>query len=83
MTEHQELALRYLAEHQELFVLQQDMRMIADQQQTLSGLVDIVIEDNHTLTLENRKLASEKSALLATIQELQTALKRIIAECAG
>lgn len=68
---------------QQIQLLEQDMRIIADKQQTLFGLVDVVIEDNHTLMVENRQLLSNNASLLATIQELQTALKRIVAECAG
>ncbi len=78
-----------MTSHQELLVLQQDVRILQDHQRTLGGVIDTILEDedllrkeNALLTLRVRTLESEKAALLAANEELKQALQAIIKDCA-
>ncbi len=74
---------------QELLLLRQDARIIlenqaalCDQQRTMGGLIDLLLETDDEQIKQIRRLESEKAALLAANQELQMALQRIVKEYA-
>ncbi len=74
---------------QELLLLRQDARIIlenqtalSEQQRTMGGLIDLLLETDDEQIRQIRRLESEKAALLAANQELQMALQRIVRECA-